>query len=247
MKKNDPQGTLGRNLTHGLLDVLGRTIVTGGYDRQPFPTEADLAREHGVSRSVTREAVKMLTAKGLLSARPRRGTIVLPRACWNLFDPDVLAWLLDRKFSMELLLQFAELRFAIEPAAAELAARNADAEGLELITRGFERMQKAERGDDEPLASDIDFHVAILRASGNPFFAQFRDVVSTALHTSIRITNKIAGHGADMAAHGAVMKAIVNHHPGRARKTMEKLLEDTRALIDRSESAMTRRSRKPKK
>ena len=66
---------LGRNLTYGMLDSLGRAIVTGHYDNKPFPTEADLAKQHGVSRSVTREAVKMLTAKGLLSARPRQGTI----------------------------------------------------------------------------------------------------------------------------------------------------------------------------
>jgi DNA-binding FadR family transcriptional regulator len=78
---------------YGLLDSLGRKIVTGSYDRRPFPTEAQLADEYAVSRSVTREAVKMLTAKGLLSARPRQGTIVLPRASWNLFDADVLHWL----------------------------------------------------------------------------------------------------------------------------------------------------------
>ena len=244
---NNPRATLGRNLTHSLLDVLGRTIVTGGYDDRPFPTEAVLALEHGVSRSVTREAVKMLTAKGLLSARSGQGTIVLPPASWNLFDPHVLGWLLERKFSMQLLRQFVELRFAIEPAAAELAARNADAAGLELITSGFERMRNAERGEDESLDSDIEFHVAILRASGNPFFAQFRDVVSTALRTSIRVTNKLAGHGPDMNSHGAVMAAIVGRHPDRARKTMEKLLLETRAHIDRYEAEMARGSSKPKK
>ena len=100
----EPRDALGRNLTYGLLDSLGRKIVTGIYDRQPFPTEAQLTDEYAVSRSVTREAVKMLTAKGLLSARPRQGTIVLPRASWNLFDADVLDWLLERKFSIDLLL-----------------------------------------------------------------------------------------------------------------------------------------------
>ncbi|RYD24888.1 MAG: FadR family transcriptional regulator, partial [Lysobacteraceae bacterium] len=86
--------SLGRNLTYGLLDHLGKTIVTGGYEQTPFPTEAELSKQHGVSRSVTREAVKMLTTKGLLSARPRQGTIVQPDISWNMFDPDVLRWLL---------------------------------------------------------------------------------------------------------------------------------------------------------
>src|SRR3546814_15140853 len=69
---DDAPASLGRNLTYGLLDNLGRAIVTGQFDDEAFPTEAELTKRHGVSRSVTREAVKMLTAKGLLSARPRQ-------------------------------------------------------------------------------------------------------------------------------------------------------------------------------
>src|SRR4051812_14231171 len=84
----------GLNLTYGLVDTLGRAVVTGEFVDDPFPTEAELARLYAVSRSVTREAVKMLTAKGLLTARPRKGTSVQPAAQWNLFDPDVLRWLL---------------------------------------------------------------------------------------------------------------------------------------------------------
>lgn len=226
-----PRIALGRNLTYGLLDSLGRKIVAGSYDRKPFPTEALLAEEYAVSRSVTREAVKMLTAKGLLSARPRQGTIVLPRASWNLFDSNVLNWLLDRKFSIELLLQFTDLRVAIEPVAAQLAATHADAAAIESIARGFNRMRDAARGDDDPLASDIDFHVAVLQASCNPFFAQFKDVVSTALHTSIRFTNKIAGHTADLPAHKAVLDAIAARDAPRAGRAVDDLLALTRRLI----------------
>src|SRR5918997_614709 len=131
------RSALGRNLTYGLLDEVGRTIVTGRYEGKAFPTEAELARQHGVSRSVTREAVKMLTAKGLLTARPRQGTMIQPTASWNLFDPDVLRWLLERSFSLELLRQFSELRIAIEPAAAALAARSASDEDLARIAAGY--------------------------------------------------------------------------------------------------------------
>lgn len=79
----------GRNLTYGLQNALGRAIVSGDYADRPFPSEADLTKEHGVSRSVTREAVKMLAAKGLVGARPKQGTFVLPEESWSLFDPDV--------------------------------------------------------------------------------------------------------------------------------------------------------------
>src|SRR5688500_34672 len=188
----------GRNLTFAMLDALGRAIVTGEYETQRFPTEAELAAEHAVSRSVTREAVKMLTAKGLLTARPRKGTTVQPRGQWNLFDPDVLRWLLERQFSLELLRQFTELRIAIEPAAAALAARTADPSGLSGIRDGFARMAAAEAGDDDPLAADIAFHIAVLEASANPFYRQFRDVVETALRTSIRFTNRFNGRTASL-------------------------------------------------
>lgn len=222
---------LGRNLTYGLLEHLGRQIVTGVFTDAPFPTEAELSEEHGVSRSVTREAVKMLTAKGLLSARPRQGTSVQPVANWNLFDADVLRWLLERKFSPELLRQFNELRAAIEPAAAALAAQNADARALELIEAGFARMVAAEAGDDDGLNADIAFHLSILRASGNPFYAQFRDVVATALRTSIRFTNRIVGRTADLAAHGAVKDAICAGNPARAHAAMTAIIGDVMTVI----------------
>ena len=226
--------SLGRNLTYGLLDHLGKTIVTGGYIDRPFPTEAELSKQHGVSRSVTREAVKMLTTKGLLSARPRQGTIVQPDSAWNLFDPDVLRWLLDRKFSLKLLREFNQLRVAIEPAAAALAATFADKNGLALIRAGFNRMQVAEIGDDDTLEADIAFHVAILRASTNPFFAQFCDVVSTALRTSIRFTNRIQGRTADLAAHEAVLFAIEARDPEASRTAMLRIIDDVMDLIVRS-------------
>jgi len=226
------RNSLGRNLTYGMLDSLGKAIVTGGYDDKPFPTEAELSKQHGVSRSVTREAVKMLTAKGLLSARPRQGTIIEPPSAWNLFDADVLRWQLDRKFSIELLRNFSELRSAIEPAAAALAATAADDAGRALIRAGFERMKAAETGDDDTLEADIAFHLAILRASANPFFGQFRDVVATALRTSIRFTNRIKGRTADLAAHRAVLVAIEARKPDAARKAMSKIIDEVMTVIN---------------
>jgi DNA-binding FadR family transcriptional regulator len=234
---DDVSGGLGRNLTYGLLDLLGRQIVTGVFENKAFPTEAELSIQHSVSRSVTREAVKMLTAKGLLTARPRQGTSIQPVASWNLFDPDVLRWLLERKFSIELLSQFNQLRAAIEPAAAALAAGSADERGIALIEAGFARMEAAERGDDDVLDADIAFHLAILRASGNPFFAQFRDVVATALRTSIRMTNRIVGRTADLAAHGAVRDAIVARDPVAAQNAMRAIIGDVMDLIARHSHA----------
>lgn len=236
MNRMDAVGS-GRNLTYALLEAVGKAIVTGHYDDSPFPTEADLARQYAVSRSVTREAVKMLTAKGLLVARPRKGTSVQPPRAWNLFDPDVLRWMLDRKFSLDLLRQFNELRIAIEPMAAELAARAASGEGIAGIDAGYRRMVAAEAGDDDPLEADIAFHIAVLEASANPFYAQFRDVVMTALRTSIRFTNRFKGRTASLPQHRAVLDAIAARDPQGARAAMGVLIEDVMTLIADAERA----------
>lgn len=130
---------LGRNLTFGMLDSLGSAIVAGAYDPEAFPTEAGLSRQYNVSRSVTRLAVKMLSAKGLLSARPRQGVAMQPTARWNKFDPDVLRWMLSLGTSVELLIQFDQLRLAIEPEAASLAASRADRRDARLLADALSR------------------------------------------------------------------------------------------------------------
>ncbi|MEG3171151.1 FadR/GntR family transcriptional regulator [Sphingomonas sp. ZB1N12] len=224
-------GVTGRNLTHGMLDTLGRAIVTGRYETRPFPTEAEIAKTHGVSRSVTREAVKMLTAKGLVSARPRQGTVVQPASSWNLFDTDVLRWTLERKFSVELLRHFNQLRVAIEPEAAALAARFGDAADEAAIRNGLAQMEAGEAGTADPLEADIAFHMAILRASKNPFYAQFQSVVSTALRTSIRFTNRIKGRSANIPDHAAVADAIIARDPAGARTAMTRIIGDVLTLI----------------
>jgi DNA-binding FadR family transcriptional regulator len=233
---SDTPPLLGRNLTYGLLDALGRSIVIGGYNDRRFPTEAELAEQYRVSRSVTREAVKMLTAKGLLSARPKQGTTVRPSTFWNLFDSDVLRWLLERKFSVDLLRHFNQLRVAIEPEAAALAADYADRADHAAIDAGLQRMEAAERGLDDTLDADIAFHVAVLKASKNPFYAQFEDVVATALRTSIQFTNRIKGHSASIPAHAAVRDGIVRKKPEAARRAMKRLISDVLELIDSAEA-----------
>ncbi|MBF7013472.1 FadR/GntR family transcriptional regulator [Novosphingobium resinovorum] len=229
---DEPATQLGRNLTYGLLDNIGRAIVTGRFENQVFPTEAELAKQHGVSRSVTREAVKMLTAKGLLSARPRQGTTVQPTSSWNLFDTDVLRWMLERRLSLDLLRQFNELRVAVEPEAAALAARVAGEDDITRIDDGLRRMQAAERGLDDPLEADIAFHVAVLRASKNPFYIQLRDVVGTALRTSIRFTNRIKGRTADVAEHAKVRDAIASRDASAARVAMRTIIGDVLVLVE---------------
>ena len=224
------------NLTRRVVEALGQAIVTGTWQATgAFPIEAELCARFGVSRSVVREAVKMLTAKGLLSARPRRGTVVEPEPHWNLLDPDVLRWLLERAPSPALLAEFTQMRLGIEPQAAALAAQavgRGQAEMLPPIRAALARMRAAGTGDDDPLASDIAFHVAILHASGNRFLVQLRELVDTALRISIRLTN--ARKGVSLASvddHARVLRAIEAADPGAAAAAMRELLGEALELI----------------
>jgi DNA-binding FadR family transcriptional regulator len=233
----------GQNLTYSIAHNLGVAIVTGVYTSDnPIPIEAELCRQYSASRSVLREAVKMLTAKGLLGSRPRLGTWVQPEEKWNLLDPDVLGWLLERKFSPALLIEFTEIRLAVEPGAAALAARVADPAGKAAIRDAIERMQAADRGDDDPLDSDIAFHVAVLRASRNRFYAQLTGFTATALRFSIRTTNRYKGvQLASIADHKKVADAIIAGKPAAAGEAMRKLIQEALDLITKREAAQAAR------
>ena len=236
----------GQNLTYSIVQDLGVAIVTGTYsDRNPFPVEAELCRQYGASRTALREAVKMLTAKGLLGARPRQGTWVQPESRWNLLDPDILGWLLERKFSPALLTEFTEVRLAVEPLAAALAAKVAGPEEKQAVRAAIERMQAAERGEDDPLASDIAFHVAVLRASKNRFYAQLTELTATALRFSIRTTNRYKGvQLANVSDHKRVCDAIIAGRPTIAADAMRKMMQEALDLIlDHEEPASLPRRR----
>ena len=223
----------GYNLTHGIVQKLGASIVSGAYSRDDkFPTEADLCKQFGTSRSILREAVKMLTAKGLVGARPRQGTWVESEHHWNFLDPDVLGWLLERKLDIALLEEFTEMRLAVEPLAAALAAERAEESDLLLIQNSLARMRAAERGDDDPYESDIAFHVAVLMASRNRLMGQLQELIGTALRFSIRLTNRFKGvEFASVEAHEAVAEAIARRRPKAAAKAMTFIINEAMELI----------------
>lgn len=223
-----------QNLTHQLTHDLGIAIVKGTYPvGEGLPSEADICVEYDVSRSSTREAVKMLSAKGLISSRPKQGIRVLPESSWNMFDTDVLTWILSSKPSLSLLKEFTQVRVAIEPQAAALAAVNATFEQLEKIENALARMADAENGLDDPLEADIAFHTSILSASGNRFFVQLTEFISTALRVSIRYTNKIKGvPGADVQKHADILDTIKSRNPEKARHAVATILDEALELIE---------------
>lgn len=220
------------SVTRNIVQDLGLAIVTGKYDRTGFPTEKELYEHYKASRNVTREAVKMLTAKGLLTARPRVGTTIQPEDHWNLLDPDVLKWILARKFSLPLLIEFMQMRLAIEPEAAALAARYGTPAQKKAIQDTIARMQAAERGEDDTLESDIAFHVSVLYATNNRFYRQMHEMIETALRFSISRTNKLMGlENSETHEHKAIADAISEGNVSEATRLMRKMIEGLLNLL----------------
>lgn len=201
-----------RNLTQQVVHELGKKIMQGGYQvGDSLPSEADLCTQFNISRTATREAVKMLTAKGLISSRPRQGIKVVDSKHWNLFDADVLNWILLGKPDLYLLRHFLQLRLAIEPEAAFLAAQYASAEDLAAIESALGRMKNATSGMDDTHEADIEFHQSVLQASNNPFFIQLTNFITTALKVNIRFTNRmIPVTVAEYQAHVDIFELIKN-------------------------------------
>ena len=221
------------NLTYQLTHDLGTAIVKGKYKvGDGLPTEAELCTEYDVSRSATREAVKMLSAKGLIVSRPKKGIRVLPESNWNMFDTDVLTWILSSNPSLSLLKSFTEVRAAIEPQAAALAATNATFEDIEGIENALVRMEQSEKGLDDPLDADIAFHTAVLKASGNCFIMQLSEFISTALRVSIRYTNNTKGEQGDIKKHADILDTIKSRNPEKAHSAVKTILDEALELIN---------------
>lgn len=225
------RNTQGLSLTYSLVEQIGQAIVAGAYDNADFPTERELGMKHGAGRTATREAVKMLVAKGLLSGRPRQGTALEPQARWNVLDPDVLRWMLERKSTLRHLSQFTEMRLGIEPAAAALAASHATSAGQRETRAAMTRLKAADAGFDDPLGAEIALHGAILSATRNPFYVGLQDLVSTALRISIRFASGRQERSAALARHEALVVAIIGRQADEASVLMHAMIVDLLTLI----------------
>lgn len=221
------------NLTGRLLDSIGRSIVQGRYSNdEVFPKEIELCEKYSASRSVIREALKMLASKGLLDSRARKGTWVKPAVEWNVMDPDVLKWMLTADSSLQLLSEFVEIRLEIEPAAAELAAHRGTLEQKSKIRLAIEQMRASNGKRKQGFEADIAFHLAILDASNNRFMQQMKNLVESALRISIAFTDQSKGveHGS-IEEHHAIAEAIFNGKAKQARELSSQLIREAYDLI----------------
>ena len=220
---------------HGqTLELLGRAIVSGHYPPgTSVPPEPVLCEELGVSRTVVREAVKSLVAKGLVSTGPKVGTRVLPPAQWNWFDPEVIAWQSHAGLTRDFLRDLQELRRVVEPAAVRIAAQRRTAGDIAEIESAYAGMKSAVEHGGDYVLHDLSFHQGLLKASHNLMMVQMSKALSALLRTSFEIsTSRRNGTRKSLPLHRAVLDAVVAGDAERAEKAALVLIDGAREDIE---------------
>lgn len=215
----------GRGLHARIVDELGRLIVEGVLgDGQPLVPE-DLGRRFSASRTVVREALRVLESKGMVSARPRVGTWTLPPESWDAIDPDVIAWRVNGPEGPKHLHDLLELRLTIEPQAARMAAQHRRPDELSAMAAAYELMADAvERRDAEAFReADSRFHAALIRASGNALIAQLQVPVVAALTAHGEPMELPEGN--TLVAHSRVLTLVLAKNADGAESASRRLLE----------------------
>ncbi|MCR4268464.1 FadR/GntR family transcriptional regulator [Nitratireductor sp. ZSWI3] len=193
-----------------------------------LPRESDLCGQYGVSRTVIRESLKVLQAKGLVTSRPRIGTVVSEQDDWNVLDAQVLEWIGPSLDDLGLVDCILEARRSIEPAAAELAAGRATMQELADLEAAWKAMAVAE-DIERFIAADVIFHQALLKASHNRIFRQFGSLMEAAL--SFMLTT--SAHSVDdlsvsIEQHRALVEALRLRDAEAARELALRLIVKAR-------------------
>lgn len=223
-----------KNIHGHTLDKLGQAILAGRYEvGASLPPEPVLCEELGVSRTVVREAIKSLVAKGLLVTGPKLGTRVLNDEHWNWFDADVIAWQAQAGLSSEFVRDLQELRLVVEPAAVRMAAIKATGEDILRLEQAYGGMKMAVEDGGDYVTYDLRFHQGLLQASHNRMLIQMGRALSALLRMSFEISTRIKNGPRDsLPLHRAVLDAVIAHAPEQAERALMVLIEAANDDID---------------
>ena len=223
-----------KNVHGNTVDHLGEAIVAGRYAAGgSIPPEPVLCEELGVSRTVIREAVKSLVAKGLLTTGPKVGTRVQAEEQWNWFDADVIVWQTKAGLSVDFLQDLQDLRRVVEPAAVRLAASRATAQDIADMEEAYAGMKRAIDFGGDYITPDLRFHQGLIRSSHNRMLVQMSRALGALLRTSFEIsTTRKDGPSSSLPLHRAVLDAVIAREPARAEQAILVLIDGARKDID---------------
>ena len=230
MSKADYKNPVPSKSQHALIvQQLGLKIVSGAIaEHEKLPSEADLCEEYRVSRPVFREAIRVLNAKGLTYSRPKIGTVVRPKDEWYLLDPDVLFWLIQSTPENEFFKTLSTVRRVLEPELAYIAASTATADDIKKIKDAYDGMAQA-KTVEAFIQPDIEFHLAIAKATHNDLLAYMSKMLVLPLQHSIQATSarpNLQDHS--LPRHKAILTAIENKDPLSARHASLVQLDDAK-------------------
>jgi DNA-binding FadR family transcriptional regulator len=214
-------------LHQSLARRIGSAILNGDYlPGDKLGGEIDQAENRGVSRTVYREALRILAAKGMIESRPKAGTRVTDRRHWNLLDPDILAWTFSGNADENFIRELFELRGIIEPEAAALAAQRRNLADLDIMQGALADMERHGLADACGQAADQAFHRAIIEASGNRPLITLAESVGAAVAWTTRFKQRHQPLPRDpMDEHRAVFAAIEAGDAAQARAAMQELVD----------------------
>ncbi|GAB3427821.1 FadR/GntR family transcriptional regulator [Flindersiella endophytica] len=221
----------GRERHSQVVQVLGAQIVRGRHEPGvAMPTEDRLVEELGVGRSAVREGVKVLVGKGLLETRRSAGTLVRARDSWSLLDPDVLHWRFEPTAEDRDIRILADLRVALEPGAARVAAERADARGRQHIAETLAALYATADEPDAFIQADLAFHRAVFAACDNDLLLYLYEVISIALRSVRQVHTRSIEHNKEtLPNHERVAEAIRKGHHRKAEEAMRVVVEVARA------------------
>ncbi|MGP5372869.1 FadR/GntR family transcriptional regulator [Psychrobacter alimentarius] len=211
-----------------IVQQLGLKIVSGHFpENEKLPSSDELCEEFQVSRPVSREAIRVLNSKGLTYSRPKVGTVVRPKDEWHMLDPDVLFWLIQSTPENDFFKTLSTVRRVLEPEMAYIAATTATDDDIAQIKTAYDGMEKATNAE-EFMQPDIEFHLAIAKATHNDLLAYMSKMLVLPLQQSIKLTSlrpNLQTHS--LPRHKAILTAIENKDPLSARLAALVQLDDT--------------------
>lgn len=214
-----------RGIHGSVVAHIGQRIIRGdiapGQPIDPLRLEEEL----GVSRTVVREALRVLAAKGMVDARPKRGTFVRPREDWALLDGDLLRWQALNHSDDAFLDNLAEVRAIVEPAGARLAAERRNDDDLDALRAALDVLADPDAQADDVIQADLAFHRALLFSAHNELLQQMELVIETGLQARDLLVHGQGTWADSVPAHRAVFDAVAAADVDAAERAVRDLLE----------------------
>lgn len=221
-----------RNLHQQIIDIIGQHIIAGTHAPGDSLHPDRLEQELGVSKTVLREALRVLASKGLIDSRQKRGTFVRPRSDWNLLDSDLLRWQGAGAADENFLANLGEVRSIVEPAAARLAAQRRDDADLAALADALHLMAEAGTDTHASVEADLAFHASLLAAAHNELLTRMEVVIEAGLRVRDHLVHSADEWADPVPAHRAVMDAVRDRDPDAAERAVQHLLAQATADLD---------------